>query len=457
MDPHVSARSDGGALDQAPRAWFSIAILLTLTILSYVDRSIISLMIEPIKADLAISDVQISLLQGMAFALLYTVASVPMGYLGDRTSRRAVIFWGATAWSLATAACGLARSFGHLFAARVAVGAGEATLSPSAYALVADLFPPQRLAFAIGVLATGAAIGSALALIIGGLVVSWAQTVPPIMGLRSWQLVFVVVGLPGLIIAPLVFLIPRAARITQTDAVTNTPKPQYARWLATHAGYIVPLSIGAGFQAALAIGVTAWTPAYFQREFGYSVATIGLMLGLVMGGGGIIGFAGGGWLVDRLGAMGVRNPHSIYLIAAATLTTLVGGLAFTVVTSIPVLLAMIGLLHMLMPFTGPALAQLQAFTPRVFRARTVAIFMLVFNLVGMVLGPSTVALLTEKVLGGPEHVGTGMALTVFIFGPAAVVMLLFSARSASRLTAAMAPDAEQAAATLVATALPVAR
>ncbi|RYE74615.1 MAG: MFS transporter, partial [Oxalobacteraceae bacterium] len=232
MEPQVSARPAGGVQDQAPRAWFSIGVLLILTILSYVDRSIISLMIEPIKADLAISDVQISLLQGMAFALLYTIASVPMGYLGDRTSRRAVIFCGATAWSLATAACGLARSFGHLFVARVAVGAGEATLSPSAYALVADLFPPQRLAFAIGVLATGAAIGSALALIIGGLVVSWAQAVPPIMGLRSWQLVFVVVGLPGLIVAPLVFLIPRTARTTQTEVARNIPKLQYRRWLA---------------------------------------------------------------------------------------------------------------------------------------------------------------------------------------------------------------------------------
>ncbi len=417
-------------------AWFAIAVLLALTIMSYVDRSIISLMIEPIKADLQIDDVQISLLQGMAFALFYSIASVPMGWISDHVSRRLVIFSGATTWSLATVACGLAHSFGQLFAARVAVGAGEATLSPAAYALTADLFPPRRLAFALGILGAGSAIGGALAFVIGGQVVSWAQSAPPVMGLRSWQLVFVIVGLPGLLVAPLIFLIPQGRR-TKSGVVARSPAPvptePYGRWLVRRLPYIIPLSLGTGFQAIVAYGATGWTPAYMQRHFGYDVATVGLTLGIVQGIGGVIGFVGGGWLVDRLSAMGFRSPHSTYLVVCSVLATVVGGIAFSMVSSVTLLLVLIGILHMLMPFTGPALAQLQSFTPRLYRARTIALFMLIFNLLGMMVGPSSVAIFTQYVFGGPQHVGQGIAMTILIFGPLGSLFLLISGRAAARM------------------------
>jgi MFS family permease len=432
---HLADSRDAQPVSSA-RAWFAIAILLLLTILSYVDRSIIALMVGPIERDLGIGDVEISLLQGLAFALFYALASVPMGWISDRVSRRLVIFGGAVTWSLATAASGLATSFGHLFVARIFVGAGEATLSPAAYALTADLFPPRRLSFAIGVLAAGAAIGGALALVIGGLVVHWAETVPPILGLKPWQLVFVIVGLPGLVIAPLIFLIAHVPHVAP-NAGALAPAPHYGRWLVPRLGYLIPLSIGAGCQAVFAVGITAWTPAYLQRHFGYDVATIGVTLGIVQGVGGVIGFAGGGWLVDRLGAMGVRNPHSTYLVVAAVLSTIVGVIAYGFVTSVPLLLALLGILYMLMPFTGPALGQLQSLTPRLYRARTVALFMLSFNVIGLMLGPSSVAMLTEYVLGGPEQLGMGLALTIGIFGPVGIVALMMSARAAGPLLAQM--------------------
>jgi MFS family permease len=437
MNPIASSAPDGRDDPVPPaRAWFAVGILFALTILSYLDRSIIALMIEPIKADLQITDIQISLLQGLAFALFYAVASVPMGWLADHFPRPMIIFCGASIWSLATAACGLSRSFAQLFVARIAVGAGEATLSPAAYALTADLFPPRKLSFALGVLAAGAAVGGALAFVVGGLVVSWAETVPPIFGLRSWQLVFVIVGLPGLLVAPFVFLIKGVPKAKSESPNPLAPAPHYGKWLMKNLGFILPLSLGVGFQCVVAIGVAAWTPSYLGRHFGLAVANIGLTVGLVQGIGGVIGFAGGGWLVDKLVARGVRAPHSTYLTVCAALMTIVGVTAFGLGVSLPVLFVMLGFLHLLMPVTGPALAQLQMFTPHMYRARTVALFMLIFNLVGMIIGPSSVALYTERVLGGPEHVGTGIALTVLTFGPLACVCLWISSRGARRLQAA---------------------
>lgn len=421
-------------------AWFAVAVLLALTILSYLDRSILALLVGPIEADLHIGDVQMSLLQGLAFALFYSVASVPMGWVSDHVSRRGVIFAGATIWSLATAACGLARSFGHLFWARVAVGAGEATLSPAAYALIADLFPPRRLALAVGILAAGSAIGGAIAFIVGGVVVHWAQTAPPIWGLRSWQLVFVIVGLPGLLVAPLIWLVPKPVRAATLPIDALAPAPHYGRWLTRHSRYILPLSLGTGFQCVIAYGVTGWTPSYLQRHFGYDVGTAGLVLGIVQGIGGVTGFIGGGWLVDRLSAAGVRSPHALYLIASAAGTTLVGAVAFGLVNSAPVLLAMIGLLHLLMPFTGPAVAQLQSFTPPEYRARTLALFMLIFNLLGMVVGPSSVAMFTTYIAGGPAKIGIGITIAFLVWGPLATISLLLAGRAAGRLQGSRVRD-----------------
>jgi MFS family permease len=415
-------------------AWLSIAILLLMTVLSHIDRSVIGLMIDPIKADLLISDVQISLLQGFAFALFYACFSVPMGWLADRYSRRGVIYLGVTSWSIATVACGLARTYGQLFAARFGVGIGEATLSPAAYGLVADLFPKRQLALAVGVLAAGAAVGSAVAIIAGGFIVQWAQETGGFWNLAPWQVVFVVVGAPGLVIAPLVFLIPRTRHLRRI-ASASLAGLGYGRWLWRNADYLVPTFLGVGLHAVLAYGMGAWTPAYFSRHFGLDVATIGLTLGLVGGITGVIGFIGGGWLVDRLHAAGVPDAHFRYFIVNCTLIIVLGVLAFAVIDSVVVLIVLLGILHLLLPFTGPAVAHLQSSTPQHFRGRTIALFMLTMNLLGMTLGPSSVALFSEHVFGGPEHIGSGIALLIAIGGPAALLMFVLARRPARRALA----------------------
>ena len=154
-------------------AWTTLAILFLAYISSFVDRMIISLLVEPIKADFQISDTQISLLLGLSFAIFYCLAALPIGRLVDIWSRKKIVTVGITLWSFMTALCGLAQNYTQLFLARIGVGVGEASLAPAAYSMLADSFPPKKLGLAMGVFTMGTAVGAGLALIIGGAIISF--------------------------------------------------------------------------------------------------------------------------------------------------------------------------------------------------------------------------------------------------------------------------------------------
>jgi MFS family permease len=411
------------------RAWLSLAILLVMTIVSVMDRSVISLMVDPIKRDLGVTDVQISLLQGVAFVLFYAIISVPMGWLADRFSRRWIIYIGATGWSLATMVCGLARNFGQLFAARVAVGAGEATLFPAAYAILADIFPKRRLSLAAGVLACGTALGGSVALAISGFIVEVTQKWRFADGFDAWQLAFLLIGAPGVLLAFLVFLIPRATHVATAPALLQK-LPNYGAWLAASWRYLVPFCLGASMMAATAYGVSAWNAVYLMRHFGLHPAQAGMTLAPVTAVGSLVGFVGGGWLIDRLHAAGVKDAHFRYFVIVCILVLALGVAAYTLARSVPVFLACLVCLHALMPLTGPAVGHLNMCTPTLFRGRTIAIYMLVQNFVGMSIGPTSVALFSDRLLGGPQHIGGGMTLTVATIMPAAVLMFVLALRPA---------------------------
>ena len=200
------------------RAWYAVGVLMLLYVCSFADRQILSLLVAPIKRDFGMSNTQIGLLQGLAFAILYTTLGLPLGWLADRMSRRRIIAFGVFFWSLAATACGMAANATQLFLARVGVGVGEATLSPSAYSLITDYFKPEKLGRAFGIYNMGITIGSGVALIAGGLVVSWVSTAGesftlPIVGtVRAWQMVFIVTGAPGLLLCLLMFTVPEPPR-----------------------------------------------------------------------------------------------------------------------------------------------------------------------------------------------------------------------------------------------------
>jgi MFS family permease len=453
-----AARPTSAAAEAYPvrpaRAWLAVFILLLLTVVSAMDRGIISLMVDPIRRDLHITDVEVSLLQGLAFASFYAVFSLPMGWLADRYSRKWVIYCGATAWSIATVACGLAQSFGQLFMARIAVGAGEATLSPAAYGMVSDLFPKRRVALASSVLAAGAGLGSTAAFAIGGLVLQHLETVGQYRGLSPWQAAFVAVGAPGVLMAFLVLLIPRTNR--SPYAAPKSRAGGYGAWLLGNAGYIAPFLAGSAFLAIASYGMGAWAPAYLSREFGLAPAAIGLLTGIYAIPT-LLGYVSWGWLVDRLFAKGRKNIYLNCLIVQAVMITALGSLGYFFLHSVPLLVTALMAFYFFVPTSGLCVSHLQICTPPEFRSRTLALYMIAINFTGLAIGPTFTALLTEKVYGGPQYVGLSIGATFAVLGPLGILSYVL-ARGPARRALAKAergwPDLAAARTAVVATPRP---
>lgn len=441
-----AARPGQGLARRHPRAILALAILILFTMLSYADRMIIVLLVDPIRADLGIDDVQISLLTGVAFALCFGLASLPLAWLADRYSRRWVIYWGVTVWSLATAAGGIAESFGELFAARFFVGVGEAALAPAAFAMIPDLFPKKQVARATGVLASAAALGGGFAILGGGVTVnllkSAGETVLPLIGeTEPWQMVFIALGLPGVLLAFLTFLLPRR---TGKAAHEAAPEPQsaelavpqgekaYLAWLRENWAFMAGLSIGCSALAALAYGLTSWTPTYLSRVFGLNMAEVAMTLGFVQMLSGLVGYIGGGALIDWMEARGVPNAAYRYLMVAAVVAVVgaVGGFYFA--GSVGTAMVFIGLYHLAAPFNSPMVVALQKAAPEKFRGQAIALGTMTATLIGLLAGPTAIALFTENVYGDSAMVGVSVATVGVICGVIAFVSLAVSYRASLR-------------------------
>jgi len=202
---------------QPAYAWYVVVVLTLGYIVSFLDRQIFALLVQPIRHDMGLSDTQVSLIGGLAFALFYTFLGIPIGRLADRRSRRAIIATGITIWCVMTAACGLAHNYWQLFSARVGVGVGEATLNPSALSLISDYFPREKRGRAISFYNMGVSLGVGIANIIGAWAIALTSAMAPITlplvgALRPWQLVFLLVGLPGLVVALLMFTVREPRR-----------------------------------------------------------------------------------------------------------------------------------------------------------------------------------------------------------------------------------------------------
>jgi MFS family permease len=295
-------------------AWYSVGVLMIAYTLSFADRYIIALLIEPIKSDLDLSDSQIGLLSGVAFAIFYTTLGVPIGRLADQYHRGRIISLGVFLWSLMTAACGLTKGFWQLFAARVGVGVGEAALSPAAFSIIADSFPPDRLSRALSVYSVGVYLGAGLAFIIGGAVIQLVATAPdvtlPLIGaIRPWQLTFIYVGLPGLIVALWVLTLREPDRRFTGNSSTLQAAPFREVMRFLRAGWRAYGSHFLGFSLLALIfnAIVIWSPAFFARQYGLSASDTGYALGLILvvfGGGGIVS---GGWLADYLAKRGFKD------------------------------------------------------------------------------------------------------------------------------------------------------
>lgn len=410
--------------------WLLVSVLLALYVISYLDRTIIAMLVDPIRHDLAITDTQMSLLIGLAFGLSYSFAAIPMGWLVDRYPRRWLIFASLSFWSLATAACGLAVTFSHMFAARVAVGLGEAPLHPASHSMISDTFPLNRLASAISVYSIGAVVGSGLSLIIGGYLIEFLQSAPsvvlPVVGrLSSWQLIFMAIGMPGLLLSLLVFCFtepPRRGRYSdgqKTASWADLLKFMRKRWLV-----LTCFTIAFGGMQVVNGAFVWWQPAYLSRYFRMSPAQYGLALGLISVGAGVAGTLFSGWMVDRLYRRGCKDAHMRYYWWALIVSTPFVLIAL-LSTRVEIYFGLIWIAKLLMiNFLGFSTAMIALITPSDLRGRMSALFTnLVLALSASTLGPLVPALISDHILHDEIRLGRALAITIVVFVPLALVAL----------------------------------
>jgi len=447
--PGGEKQENGGASAQSERAptvpsedfpnpvyaWYVVSVLTIAYIFSFIDRQIVNLLVEPIRQDLGLSDTQISLLQGISFALFYTVLGIPIARLADVANRRMIIGVGVFLWSLMTCACGMAKSFPQLFAARMGVGVGEAALSPSAYSLISDYFPPGKVTRAIALYTGGSFVGAGLAYIIGGFIAEYFTNIGfvqvPFLGqVRAWQMAFVAVGLPGILLAAWVFTLREPARKGVLEnlaesAPKSIPIKEVLAFLRRHWRTYGSHFFGVSIFIVMSYAILSWAPAFFMRVHGWSIGQVGSIYGSILLVFGTSGVVSAGWMADALRRRGYTDAN-LRVIMIGAICSIPFGIAAPLVANEWLALFLMAPLTFLSSLQhGIAPAALQPITPNQMRAQVSALYLFVVNLLGLGLGPTCVALLTDYVYGDPALVGYSLATVVAVIAPISIVIIAF--------------------------------
>ena len=385
-------------------AWVVVLILMIAYVFSFIDRQILNLLVGPIRRDLGISDTQMSLLMGFSFAIFYSLLGIPLGRAADSRSRRGLIAAGLIVWSLMTALCGTARHYWQLFLFRIGVGVGEAALSPAAYSMIADYFPPERRATAISVYSAGIYVGSGLAFLLGGLVIHYVsaqgELALPLVGqTRPWQVVFYVLGIAGLLFSLAFLFVREPPRQGLQADHTAVPFGEVTAYLWRNRRAVLCHNLGFAMIAFCSYGAAAWIPSFYIRTHGWSVGSVGIVYGLVVMVFGTAGIVFGGRLADRWLARGVTDAAlrvGLWSCAGCGFGSLVyltlPSAELATIALVPVVFAL-GL-----PF-GAAPSAIQELVPSPMRGQATAIYLFVVNLVGLGIGPTAVAFVTDYVFG----------------------------------------------------------
>lgn len=354
-----------------------LGLLILAYTLNFLDRQILGILAGPIKADLGLTDSQLGLMGGLAFALFYTALGVPVAWLADRWSRTWIMTGALALWSGFTALCGLATGFWTLFLARMGVGVGEAGGVAPAYSLISDYFPKSQRARALAAYSFGIPIGSAFGILFGGLI---AHAI-------DWRAAFIIVGLAGVALAPIFRLVVREPKRGAFDEAPPAPA-------ATPTGSVGPLlrkpsfwliSLGAAASSVCGYGIAFWLPSFFERSLGMSLVDRSVFLGAITLVGGLIGVWAGGWLGDRLGA---KRPAAYLLVPAAAFVIALPCFFLAVQTESLALAFFLFLIPqgLNLAWLGPVLTAVQHLAPAAQRSVASACFLFVNNLIGLGLG-----------------------------------------------------------------------
>ena len=426
------ASAQGSSWPNRAYAWFVVGVLIVASLVAYVDRQVVAIVVDPMKEDLGVGDAQIGWLYGV-FAVFYAIAALPIAWLADRKSRRLIIAAGIFFWSLMTMACGLASNYWTVLLARIGVGVGEATLSPATTSLVGDYFPREQVPLALSVFQTGPIMGSGIAFIIGGYVLALVQDAEPLVlpffgALRPWQQTFVYLGAPGLLLAFLFLVIREPARRGgpgSTDGAGSVGAlvafyRHHARTLTFHHFGNLSLVL-AGYAFVF------WTVSFFVRVYGYDAAEASQIFGWI--------FLLAGPLGPILVAVLARRLSDRGHADANVLAGMIGGIAavgiILLVQAAPsafwaFVLYAPALIAINSPF-GIAAGALPVITPPNLRAQVAAVYLFVVS-IGMMVGPPITGAFNEYVFPEQEGVRYSLVAVTSIFGVIGIVLLQLARR-----------------------------
>lgn len=391
--------------------WYIVAVLTLVYVFNFIDRQIISVLQEPIREELNLSDTQLGLLQGLTFALFYVIMGIPLARWADVGVRRNVVALAVGTWSIMTALCGIAQNYLHLLLARIGVGIGEAGGSPPSHSIISDLFPPGKRALPLAVYSSGITFGVFIAYVFG----AWVSDN------FGWRIVFIALGIPGIFLALLVrFTIkepPRGQYDGSGSDVAPPPMRTVVKQLFSSPTF-VHLSIAASLHVFVSYGVSAFLVSHYVRSFGIpsdEISRVALPLGFIIGLGGMVGNFGGGYLSDRLSLKDVR--WALWIPALANLLTV--PFAAIAILSRDFYFS---LLMYVIPLTfayiylGPTLATMHSLVQPRMRAMTSAVFFFMANLIGLGFGPTAVGAISDMLNPnyGNDSLRYAIVLTFFV-------------------------------------------
>lgn len=421
-----------------PSSPYRAYVLGTLTLVyvfNFLDRQLLVILQEPIKAELGLSDTQLGLLSGLAFAAVYVTAALPLAQIAERWNRRSMIALALAAWSGMTALTGLVTSFWQLLLARAAVGIGEAGGSPPSHSIISDIFPVKRRATALAFYSTGINIGILLGFLLGG----WINE------FFGWRMAFILVGLPGIALALVVRLtVAEPAKGLSQGLRADTPPPRFFATLGQlwSMRSFRHLALGTALQSLVGYAIVNWLPSYMIRMHGMGTGEVGTWLALSAGAAGAIGTFGGGWVADRLAARDRRAYQWVPAAAAAMLIPLMCAVLMSGNSTIAMLIFIVPACLQSVSL-GPSLASTHALVDVRSKAVGSAILFFIVNMIGLGVGPLAVGMLSDLLqpATGDASLRWALLIVVVVVGSWSVTHFLLGARTFREDSAAVAAGA----------------
>lgn len=443
---HEPSVAESSVLPSAVEDWpdrrnacIALLLLCLAAMASQLDRQIINLVIEPVKAEFSLSDSQFGMLQGVAFGLFYTFGAIPLGMLADRYQRRMVIGLGIAFFSIFSFATGLSRTYGQMFLARVGVGVGEASLTPAGFSLISDYFPKRFLGRAISLFTMSNFVGTSLAFAAGGALIGWLDHVAivdpaALRGFDPWHLAFIFASIPGFLLAPCFFLLREPKRRGMAKGYDQKmPLSAVLRQLRSRASFLVPLALGMSMVTTVSYAIMTWTPALLIRVFEWNTAKVGIWMGAIVLIGSVSGSYFAGWLADKLSARGTVDAP----IKVAMLSFIGCGVAGGIAPLMPTAEGAMLLIFLVTFFKCQPLAcapiALQIAIPNQLRSQTNGLYLTVISLIGLIAGPVLVGVLSDQLFPGKEGVRYSLALVVAASCPVMVGLLWLASGPYRRL------------------------